>query len=56
MYTVVNSWMYEDDGVSTSMPVWQKAVIGADVAVGVILVALCVLVWIKYKKNKAAGI
>lgn len=51
MYTVVNSWMYEDDGVSTSMPVWQKAVIGADVAVGVILVALCVLVWRKYKRR-----
>lgn len=51
MYTVVNSWMYEDDGVSTSMPVWQKAVIGADVAAGVILVALCVLVWRKYKRR-----
>ena len=50
MYTVVNSWMYEDDGVSTSMPVWQKAVIGADVVVGVILVALGVLVWRKYKR------
>ena len=51
MYTVVNSWMYEDDGVSTSMPVWQKAVIGADVVVGVILVALGVLVWRKYKRR-----
>ena len=50
MYTVVNSWMYEDDGVSTSMPVWQKAVIGADVVAGLILVALGVLVWRKYKR------
>ena len=44
MYTVVNSWMYEEDGVDTGLPVWQKAVIGADVAIGVILLALCVLV------------
>lgn len=51
MYTVVNSWMYEEDGVDTGLPVWQKAVIGADVAVGVILLALCVLVWRKYKKD-----
>lgn len=51
MYTVVNSWMYEEDGVDTGLPVWQKAVIGADVAIGVILLALCVLVWRKYKKD-----
>ena len=54
MYTVVNSWMYEEDGVNTSMPIWQRAVIGADVAVGVILIGMGVLVWRKYKKDKAA--
>ena len=54
MYTVVNSWMYEEDGVNTSMPLWQRAVIGADVAVGVILIGMGVLVWRKYKKDKAA--
>lgn len=55
MYTVVNSWLYEEDGVDTGMPTWQKAVIGADVAVGVILLGLCVLVWRKYKKDQKAG-
>ena len=54
MYTVVNSWMYEEDGVNTSMPIWQRAVIGADVVVGVILIGMGVLVWRKYKKDKAA--
>lgn len=54
MYTVVNSWMYEEDGVNTSMPLWQRAVIGADVAVGIILIGMGVLVWRKYKKDKAA--
>lgn len=54
MYTVVNSWMYEEDGVNTSMLIWQRAVIGADVAVGVILIGMGVLVWRKYKKDKAA--
>ncbi len=55
MYTVVNSWLYEEDGVDTGMPTWQKAVIGADAAVGVILLGLCVLVWRKYKKDQKAG-
>lgn len=54
MYTAVNSWMYEEDGVNTSMPIWQRAVIGADVVVGVILIGMGVLVWRKYKKDKAA--
>ena len=54
MYTVVNSWMYEEDGVNTSMPLWQRAVIGADVAVGIILIGMGVLVWREYKKDKAA--
>ena len=54
MYTVVNSWMYEEDGVNTSMPIWQRAVISADVVVGVILIGMGVLVWRKYKKDKAA--
>ena len=54
MYTVVNSWMYEEDGVNTSMPIWQRAVIGVDVVVGVILIGMGVLVWRKYKKDKAA--
>ena len=53
MYTVVNSWMYEEDGVDTGLPVWQKAVIGADVAVGVILIGLGVLVWRRYRKSRA---
>ena len=56
MYTVVTSWVYEEDGVDTGMPTWQKAVIGADVAVGVILLGLCALVWRKYKKDQRAGI
>ena len=56
MYTVVNSWVYEEDGVDTGMPTWEKAVIGADVAVGVILLGLCALIWRKYKKDQKNGI
>ena len=56
MYTVVNSWVYEEDGVDTGLPTWHKAVIGADVAVGVIVLGLCVLVYRKYRKDSAAGI
>ena len=53
MYTVVNSWVYEEDGVDTGMPAWEKAVIGADVAVGVILIGLGALVWRRYRKSRA---
>ena len=56
MYTVVNSWMYEEDGVDTGMPVWQKAVIGADVTAGVVLLGLCALTWRKYRKDRKTGI
>lgn len=51
MYTVVNSWVYEEEGVDTGMPVWEKAVIGADAAVGVIVLGLCALIYRKYKKT-----
>ncbi len=53
MYTVVNSWMYEEEGVDTSMPFWQKAAVGADIVIGVILIGLGILVWKSYKKEKA---
>lgn len=56
MYTVVNSWVYEEDGVDTGLPTWHKAVIGADVAVAVIILGLCVLVYRKYRKDSVAGI
>lgn len=55
MYTVVNSWVYEEDDVDTGLPIWHKAVIGADVAVGVIILGMCVLVYRKYRKDRAAG-
>lgn len=51
MYTVVNSWVYEEDGVDTGMPVWQKAIIGIDIVVGVMVVGLCVLLYKKSKKE-----
>ena len=54
MYTVVNSWLYEKDGVDTVMPMWNKAVIGADVAVGVILLGLGIGVWRRYRKDGKA--
>ena len=55
MYTVVNSWVYEEEGVDTGMPPWEKAVIVADAAVGVILLGLCALIYRKYKKDSASG-
>ena len=41
--------------VMSGLPTWHKAVIGADVAVGVIVLGLCVLVYRKYRKDSAAG-
>ena len=52
-YDEQDGWVYEEDGVDTGMPAWEKAVIGADVAVGVILIGLGALVWRRYRKSRA---
>ena len=40
MYTVVNSWAYENGDVSIGMMGWQKALIAGDVLVVIALVAV----------------
>lgn len=56
MYTVVNSWLYEKDGVDTGLPTWNKAVIGADIAAGIVILGACVLVFRRYRKEQQAGV
>ncbi len=43
LYTAVNSWRYADGEPDDPMPVWQVALIVADVALGVLLVVLEVI-------------
>ncbi|MBW3082074.1 glycoside hydrolase family 3 protein [Bifidobacterium phasiani] len=40
LYTAVNSWRYENGEPDSGMPVWQVAMIAADVVIGVLLVGL----------------
>lgn len=54
MYTVVNSWVYEEEGVDTGLPIWHKAVIGVDTAVGIIVLGLGILVYRKYSRDSSA--
>lgn len=57
LYTVVNSGQYSEEvyNSNTAMPGWQKLLIGADIALGLILVlleALAVRSYIKKKNDK----
>ena len=51
-YTTVNSWAYDEEHTQTGMPTWQKILIGADVAAGILLLGGAYLIWKKYKKSK----
>ncbi|MBW3082355.1 glycoside hydrolase family 3 protein [Bifidobacterium phasiani] len=54
LYTVVNSWVYEDGDVTVGMEPWKMAVIGVDVAVGLLLVGAEVLLVRRYLRRRAA--
>lgn len=54
MYTVVNSRAYEEENLNPGMETWQKIMIGADVALAIVLVAGEVLAVKGYKKRKDA--
>ncbi|MBQ1492221.1 MAG: hypothetical protein IIZ39_09685, partial [Blautia sp.] len=52
LYTTVNSWAYDEEHYSTEMEAWKKILIGADVVLGVLLLAGALLAVRKYKKTK----
>ncbi len=54
MYVVVNSWEYEDEAAVNGMPGWEKALIGVDVVVAAILLALEALIIKKYRRKAGA--
>ena len=55
MYTVVNSWMYEDGAQDTGLAGWKLALFGADAVVCVLLVGAGVVIARRYKKRSAAA-
>ena len=53
MYTVVNSWVYDEQYLDMGMADWKKAAIAADVVIGIILAGAAVLVFTKNKKKES---
>ena len=53
MYTVVNSWVYEDGAAASDTNGWVGILVGADVAAGVVLVGLEVLLVRNWRKRQA---
>lgn len=51
MYTVVNSWMYEDGAQNTGLAGWKLALFGADAVICVLLVGAGVVIARRYKKR-----
>ena len=49
LYTTVNSWAYDEEHTQTGMAAWKKILIGADVAAGIVLLALAALILKKYR-------
>ena len=53
MYTGVNSWVYEDGAAASDTNGWVGILVGADVAAGVVLVGLEVLLVRSWRKRQA---
>ena len=54
MYTVVNSWVYDEE-VDTGMASWKKIGIGIDVAAGIVILGLAAVAVKNYKKRTGSG-
>ena len=52
LYTTVNSWAYDEDHLKTGMPMWNKILIGVDIAAGLLLLLGAFLTYRKYRKLK----
>ena len=52
LYTVVNSWAYESEDYQKNFSLWRTIAISADVAVGIVVVGVSVLLFIQYRKKK----
>ncbi|WP_449495013.1 glycoside hydrolase family 3 C-terminal domain-containing protein [Bifidobacterium rousetti] len=55
LYTVVNSWVYEDSAQNVGMEGWKKAVIAADVILGLLLLGIEVLMVKRYLARRKAA-
>lgn len=53
LYTVVGSWMYEEGSDQVGLEPWKKIVVGADAAVGVVLIAVEVVAIRRYRRRVA---
>ncbi|NEG55642.1 glycoside hydrolase family 3 C-terminal domain-containing protein [Bifidobacterium platyrrhinorum] len=57
LYTVVNSWVYEDSAQNVGMETWKKITIGADAVLAVVLIGIEVLMIRRYlARRKTATI
>ena len=52
LYTVVNSRAYNDENIAYHMVLWKQIMIGADVAVAILLFLFEALILLRYKKEK----
>ncbi len=52
LYTVVNSWAYEDGEVDSSIETWTLVAIGIDAAIGVLLAGSEVLLVRRYLRAR----
>ncbi|MNW35557.1 Thermostable beta-glucosidase B [compost metagenome] len=50
MYTVVNSWVYEDGDAEVDRLPWQKVAVGLNIAAAVLLLGASLLIFRKYRK------
>ena len=55
MYTVVNSWMYEDAALNPGISGWKVTLIAVDVAAGIVLLGACAVIFRGYRKRTAAA-
>jgi beta-glucosidase len=53
MYTVVNSWVYDDASLQNGMLPWQKIALGIDILLGILVIATAVFIYQKSRKIEA---
>lgn len=49
MFTVVGSWVYDEDSPALDTPAWKTKALWIDVALGVLLVGAAALVWRRWR-------
>ena len=56
MYTVVNSWMYEDGAMDSGLAAWKIALISADVVACILLAGAGIVLVRRYKKRSRVAV